>query len=192
MTHMVAGKMDLRSMVETTIDAVSDKSTVARDKAQLLLVEVFKSEGRDVVQAGCRGMVLAKMGTVNPMISRATATAFGGGDVEVKPTKPPAAAMSSSSSYSSRVKNVSVLGGRTLAPSPKENLCPSGSKPIPPKQRYMSLEQPAQEPAVSSTSDAPPPSMYKTLRLKQPAAPLKSQTTTSIPSTSSAFPRSAS
>ncbi|RQM23893.1 hypothetical protein B5M09_001056 [Aphanomyces astaci] len=42
MTHMVAGKMDLRTMVETTIDTLSDKSTVAWDKAQLLLVKVFK------------------------------------------------------------------------------------------------------------------------------------------------------
>ncbi|RHY38203.1 hypothetical protein DYB25_013253, partial [Aphanomyces astaci] len=61
MTHMVADKMDLRTMVKTTIDTLLDKSTVAWDKAQLLLVKVFTSVGRDAVQAGCRGTVLAKM-----------------------------------------------------------------------------------------------------------------------------------
>ncbi|RQM31431.1 hypothetical protein B5M09_001277 [Aphanomyces astaci] len=54
MTQTVAGKMDLRSLVETTIDALSDKSTVVRHKAKLLLVEVFKSVGRDAVQVGFR------------------------------------------------------------------------------------------------------------------------------------------
>ncbi|RHY95839.1 hypothetical protein DYB35_002994 [Aphanomyces astaci] len=63
MTQTVAGKMDLRSLVETTIDALSDKSTAVRHKAKLLLVEVFKSVGRDAVQVGCRGMVPANIDT---------------------------------------------------------------------------------------------------------------------------------
>ncbi|KAF0750035.1 hypothetical protein AaE_006847 [Aphanomyces astaci] len=66
MTQTVAGKMDLRSLVETTIDAMSDKSTAVRHKAKLLLVEVFKSVGRDAVQVGCRGMVPANIDTVKP------------------------------------------------------------------------------------------------------------------------------
>ncbi|RHY15578.1 hypothetical protein DYB25_001951 [Aphanomyces astaci] len=66
MTQTVAGKMDLRSLVETTIDALSDKSTAVRHKAKLLLVEVFKSVGRDAVQVGCRGMVPANIDTVKP------------------------------------------------------------------------------------------------------------------------------
>ncbi|RHY81784.1 hypothetical protein DYB35_011449 [Aphanomyces astaci] len=74
MTQMIGSKVDLRSFVENTIDALSDKSAGACDK--MLLVEVFKSVGRDTVHTGCRGMVPAKMRAVNPMIARATATAF--------------------------------------------------------------------------------------------------------------------
>ncbi|ETV84455.1 hypothetical protein H257_03657 [Aphanomyces astaci] len=168
MTQTVAGKMDLRSLVETTIDALSDKSTAVRHKAKLLLVELFKSVGRDAVQVGYG------------QTARTATTAFGGGDVERKPTKPPAAAAVSSSSYfSSLVKNVPVRGGRTAAPSPKANLsCPSASKPTSPKQRYTPFGQLAREPS----------SMYKSSQLKQLATPLKSQTATSIPSTSSVFP----
>ncbi|RHY71993.1 hypothetical protein DYB30_004371 [Aphanomyces astaci] len=55
MTQMIGSKVDLRSFVENTIDALSDKSTGACDK--LLLVEVFKSVGRDTVHTGYRGMV---------------------------------------------------------------------------------------------------------------------------------------
>ncbi|RHZ29572.1 hypothetical protein DYB37_005454 [Aphanomyces astaci] len=74
MSQMIGSKVDLRSFVENTIDALSDKSAGACDK--MLLVEVFKSVGRDTVHTGCRGMVPAKMRAVNPMIARATATAF--------------------------------------------------------------------------------------------------------------------
>ncbi|RQM20202.1 hypothetical protein B5M09_012266 [Aphanomyces astaci] len=74
MTQMIGSKVDIRSFVENTIDALSDKSAGACDK--MLLVEVFKSVGRDTVHTGCRGMVPAKMRAVNPMIARATATAF--------------------------------------------------------------------------------------------------------------------
>ncbi|RLO10891.1 hypothetical protein DYB28_006677 [Aphanomyces astaci] len=59
MTQMIGSKVDLRSFVENTIDALSDKSAGACDK--MLLVEVFKSVGRDTVHTGCRGMVPAKM-----------------------------------------------------------------------------------------------------------------------------------
>ncbi|KAF0759437.1 hypothetical protein AaE_003703, partial [Aphanomyces astaci] len=119
--------MDLRSLVENTIDALSDKSTDAREKAQLLLVEVFKSVGRDAVVGGCRDILPAKMRTLKPIIDRAAATAFGGGDVVEgsKPTKPPVAATVSLSSSSSLVRaNSAVSGGRTPAPlqSPKANL----------------------------------------------------------------------
>ncbi|RHY65606.1 hypothetical protein DYB30_003435, partial [Aphanomyces astaci] len=132
MTQMIPSKMDLRSLVENTIDALSDKSTDAREKAQLLLVEVFKSVGRDAVVGGCRDILPAKMRTLKPIIDRAAATAFGGGDVVEgsKPTKPPVAATVSLSSSSSLVRaNSAVSGGRTAAPSqsPKANLSRSTS-----------------------------------------------------------------
>ncbi|CAK4521226.1 unnamed protein product [Aphanomyces euteiches] len=52
MTQTITDKMDLRCLVENTIDSLLDKSAEAREKAQLLLVDVFKSAGKDAVLAG--------------------------------------------------------------------------------------------------------------------------------------------
>ncbi|OQS08005.1 cytoskeleton-associated protein, partial [Thraustotheca clavata] len=87
-----AGKLDLHCLIEPTIDCLMDKSSDAREKAQTLLVHVFRSVGKDAVFAGCRDMIPAKMRTLKPMIDKACQAAFAGSPVEENDTKPAQAA----------------------------------------------------------------------------------------------------
>ncbi|KAF0689123.1 Aste57867_19395 [Aphanomyces stellatus] len=103
-TQAIEEKLDLRCLVENTIDALQDKVTEAREKAQLLLVDVFKSAGKEAVLAGCRDIVPAKMRTLKPIIDRAAAAAFAQSQtapVEEEKPKAPSGLIRSSSSVAS-------------------------------------------------------------------------------------------
>ncbi|KDO33632.1 hypothetical protein SPRG_19253 [Saprolegnia parasitica CBS 223.65] len=90
------GKMDLRCLIEPTIDCLQDKASDAREKAQLLLIQVFRSVGKDAVYAGCRDVLPAKMRTLKPIIDKACQAATVDtspiAEVESKPPPLPKAA----------------------------------------------------------------------------------------------------
>ncbi|EGZ19536.1 hypothetical protein PHYSODRAFT_350421 [Phytophthora sojae] len=64
-------KLDLNSLVSPTVQCMMDKSSEAREKAQLVLVEVMKSVGKDtVLTAGCRGIKPAAMRALKPLLQK--------------------------------------------------------------------------------------------------------------------------
>ncbi|TMW65550.1 hypothetical protein Poli38472_008192 [Pythium oligandrum] len=69
-------RLDLSSLVAPTIQCLMDKSSEAREKAQLVLAEVIKSVGKDsVLTNGCRDVKPAQMRTLKPLIEKAAEAA---------------------------------------------------------------------------------------------------------------------
>ncbi|KAG2781978.1 Cytoskeleton-associated protein 5 [Phytophthora cactorum] len=65
------GKLDLYCLVAPTVQCMMDKSSEAREKAQLVLVEVMKSVGKDVVfTTGCRDIKPAAMRALKPLLQK--------------------------------------------------------------------------------------------------------------------------
>lgn len=65
------GKLDLNGLVAPTVQCLMDKSSEAREKAQLVLAEVIKSVGKDtVLTTGCRDIKPAQMRTLRPLIQK--------------------------------------------------------------------------------------------------------------------------
>ncbi|GLD92225.1 hypothetical protein PINS_up000758 [Pythium insidiosum] len=66
-------RLDLGCLVNPTIQCLMDKSSEARDKAQLVLTEVMKSVGKDfILSTGCRDIKPAQMRTLKPLIEKAS------------------------------------------------------------------------------------------------------------------------
>ncbi|KAL3661983.1 hypothetical protein V7S43_012790 [Phytophthora oleae] len=64
-------KLDLNCLVAPTVQCMMDKSSDAREKAQLLLVEVMKSVGQDtVLTTGCRDIKPAAMRALKPLLQK--------------------------------------------------------------------------------------------------------------------------
>jgi cytoskeleton-associated protein 5 len=64
-------KLDLHCLVGPTVQCMMDKSSEAREKAQLLLVEVMKSVGKDTVMTtGCRDIKPAAMRALKPLLQK--------------------------------------------------------------------------------------------------------------------------
>ncbi|KAL4157063.1 hypothetical protein PRNP1_006089 [Phytophthora ramorum] len=64
-------KLDLNCLVAPTVQCMMDKSSEAREKAQLLLVEVMKSVGKDTVfTTGCRDIKPAAMRALKPLLQK--------------------------------------------------------------------------------------------------------------------------
>ncbi|ETW05149.1 hypothetical protein H310_04156 [Aphanomyces invadans] len=144
MTQLISDRLDLRPLVENTIDALLDKSTEAREKAQLLLVDVFKSVGKDAVHAGCRDILPAKMRTLKPMIDRAATAAFGSGTaVDDKPAsaKPATSSLARASS--------TVGGARTPASAPSPKAMTSIPRSLSTASTSSSASAPPAAPATS-------------------------------------------
>ncbi|CAK4465110.1 unnamed protein product [Aphanomyces euteiches] len=132
MTQTITDKMDLRCLVENTIDSLLDKSAEAREKAQLLLVDVFKSAGKDAVLAGCRDFVPAKMRTLKPLIDKASQAAFGQSSAEEE--KPRVSMLGRSNSTGIRAPSSAPAVVNTAASSvetPQSSRIPApGSAPV--------------------------------------------------------------
>lgn len=64
-------KLDLNCLVAPTVQCMMDKSSEAREKAQILLVEVIKSVGKDTVfTTGCRDIKPAAMRALKPLLQK--------------------------------------------------------------------------------------------------------------------------
>ncbi|KAL4103105.1 hypothetical protein PRIC1_006840 [Phytophthora ramorum] len=64
-------KLDLNCLVVPTVQCMMDKSSEAREKAQLLLVEVMKYVGKDTVfTTGCRDIKPAAMRALKPLLQK--------------------------------------------------------------------------------------------------------------------------
>ncbi|RLN06894.1 hypothetical protein BBJ28_00001991 [Nothophytophthora sp. Chile5] len=64
-------KLDLHCLVGPTVQCMMDKSAEAREKAQLLLIEVMKSVGKDtVLTTGCRDIKPAAMRALKPLLQK--------------------------------------------------------------------------------------------------------------------------
>lgn len=64
-------RLDLNCLVVPTVQCLMDKSSDAREKAQLLLVEVMKTVGQDTIMTtGCRDIKPAQMRSLKPMIAK--------------------------------------------------------------------------------------------------------------------------
>ncbi|KAF1332972.1 Cytoskeleton-associated protein, partial [Globisporangium splendens] len=64
-------KLDLSGLVAPVVQCLMDKSSEAREKAQLVLAEVIKSVGKDaVLTTGCRDIKPAQMRTLRPLIQK--------------------------------------------------------------------------------------------------------------------------
>ncbi|UIZ24806.1 hypothetical protein KXD40_006689 [Peronospora effusa] len=64
-------KLDLHCLVAPTVQCMMDKSSDAREKAQLLLIEVMKSVGKDsVLTTGCRDIKPAAMRALKPLLAK--------------------------------------------------------------------------------------------------------------------------
>ncbi|ETM32780.1 hypothetical protein L914_19905 [Phytophthora nicotianae] len=85
-------KLDLSSLVAPTVQCMMDKSSEAREKAQLVLAEVMKSVGKDVVfTTGCRDIKPAAMRALKPLLQKVSdaVEASGGSTLgEVKASVP--------------------------------------------------------------------------------------------------------
>ncbi|KAE9351117.1 hypothetical protein PF008_g6113 [Phytophthora fragariae] len=65
------GKLDLNCLVSPTVQCMMDKSSEAREKAQLVLIEVMKSVGKDtVLTTGCRDIKPAAMRALKPLLQK--------------------------------------------------------------------------------------------------------------------------
>ncbi|DBA05364.1 TPA: hypothetical protein N0F65_007526 [Lagenidium giganteum] len=84
-------RLDLSGLVVPTIQSMMDKSSEARDKASLVLVEVLKSSSLDhVLSVGCRDVKPAQMRTLKPLIQKAHEMAAASAAVPAAPaTAPP-------------------------------------------------------------------------------------------------------
>lgn len=68
-------KLDLSCLVAPTVQCMMDKSSEAREKAQLVLIEVMKSVGKDVVfTTGCRDIKPAAMRALKPLLQKVSDT----------------------------------------------------------------------------------------------------------------------
>ncbi|CAH0478203.1 unnamed protein product [Peronospora belbahrii] len=75
-------KLDLHCLVVPTVQCLMDKSFDAREKAQLLLIEVLKSVGKDtVLTMGCRDIKPAAMRALQPLLAKVCELAEAGGAV---------------------------------------------------------------------------------------------------------------
>lgn len=64
-------KVDLTCLVVPTVQCLMDKSSEAREKAQLVLAEVIKSVGKDIIlTTGCRDIKPAQMRTLKPILDK--------------------------------------------------------------------------------------------------------------------------
>lgn len=64
-------KADLTCLIVPTVQCLMDKSSEAREKAQLVLAEVMKSVGKDtILTTGCRDIKPAQMRTLKPIIDK--------------------------------------------------------------------------------------------------------------------------
>lgn len=64
-------KVDLNCLVVPTVQCLMDKSSEARERAQVVLAEVIRSVGQDtVLTAGCRDIKPAQMRTLRPLIQK--------------------------------------------------------------------------------------------------------------------------
>ncbi|CAI5727538.1 unnamed protein product [Hyaloperonospora brassicae] len=74
-------KLDLHCLVVPTVQCLMDKSSDAREKAQLLLVEVMKSVGKEtVLTTGCRDIQPAAMRALKPLLAKVCELAEASGD----------------------------------------------------------------------------------------------------------------
>lgn len=89
-------KLDLNGLVAPTVQCLMDKSSEAREKAQLVLAEVIKSVGKDtVLTTGCRDIKPAQMRTLRPLIQKVCDSVVESAAVAAPPAPaaaPPAAA----------------------------------------------------------------------------------------------------
>ncbi|KAH7460653.1 Cytoskeleton-associated protein 5 [Phytophthora ramorum] len=109
-------KLDLNCLVAPTVQCMMDKSSEAREKAQLLLVEVMKSVGKDMVfTTGCRDIKPAAMRALKPLLQKVCDAVEASGAAtstnqtssilapSAAPTQPPAPFASGHSSASSGI-----------------------------------------------------------------------------------------
>lgn len=82
-------KLDLNGLVVPTVQCLLDKSSDAREKAQVVLAEVIRSVGPEtVLTTGCRDMKPAQMRTLRPLILKVCESTTSG---SVPPVAPPVA-----------------------------------------------------------------------------------------------------
>ncbi|OWZ12692.1 Cytoskeleton-associated protein [Phytophthora megakarya] len=85
-------KIDLSCLVGPTVQCMMDKSSEAREKAQILLVEVMKSVGKDTVfTTGCRDIKPAAMRALKPMLQKVSDTVEATGNASATTSIPPVA-----------------------------------------------------------------------------------------------------
>ncbi|EQC30635.1 hypothetical protein SDRG_11690 [Saprolegnia diclina VS20] len=118
------GTMDLRCLIEPTIDCLQDKASDAREKAQLLLIQVFRSVGKEAVYAGCRDVLPAKMRTLKPIIDKACQAATVDtapiAEVESKPPPPPKVAAPAPPAAPTRQNSLTAPAPVAKAPKKEE------------------------------------------------------------------------
>ncbi|KAG1713553.1 hypothetical protein DVH05_001339 [Phytophthora capsici] len=83
-------KLDLNCLVVPTVQCMMDKSSEAREKAQLLLVEVMKSVGQDtVLTTGCRDIKPAAMRALKPLLQKVCDAVEASGGANAASEAPP-------------------------------------------------------------------------------------------------------